>query len=191
MKKIISLILLLLWMILIFNFSAMDGKASHTRSNKIVRSVIENRVATPTAETVENVVSIDELESLKSDELNINENAKKQKVNKANEAKINKLVSKYDEPIRKLAHVFEYFVLILLMMNFIFQVVKNKRVLCYIIGIVLCLLYAGLDEFHQSHVTGRVGQARDVWVDCVGVLIGLVVVVVVQWVGRRVRKAEE
>ena len=88
MKKIISLLLLLLWMILIFNFSAMDGKASHTRSKKIVRSVIENRVVTPTSEIVENVVSVDESESLKSDELNINENAKTQKVRKANEAKI-------------------------------------------------------------------------------------------------------
>ena len=159
MKKLISLILLLLWMILIFNFSAMNGEISHDKSKKIVRSVIENRVVTPTTETTENVVNIDEQLSSEKNELN----------RKQNEKKIRKLVKKYDEPTRKMAHVLEYFVLILLMMNFI-------------------LLYAGLDEIHQGFVVGRVGQVKDVLVDSVGIVIGAIVVIVVQWTKRMLKK---
>jgi len=167
-------------MILIFNFSAMNGEVSHVKSRKIVKSVIVNRIVIPTTETTEDVVSIDKQESFKKNELNKEEKVKKQRMNR--------LVGKYDDAIRKLAHVLEYFVLILLMMNFIFQVIENKKFMCYVIGIVLCILYAGLDELHQSHVSGRNGQAIDVLVDSVGIVIGAVVMIVVQWIRGKLRK---
>jgi VanZ family protein len=43
-------------------------------------------------------------------------------------------------------------------------------------GIVLlvCILYAALDEFHQMFVLGRGPGIKDVYIDCVGAVTGIV-----------------
>lgn len=191
LKIIISLILLLIWMILIFNFSAMDGSSSHAKSTKVVRSIVENKTILPTADVNENSVSADGQELSKNNEISINENAEKQKLNKENEAKINKMVSKYDMPVRKTAHVFEYFVLILLVMNFFFQVVEKRKARYYLVGMLFCVMYACLDEFHQSYVAGRTGKVTDVLIDIIGIGVGVFLVIVVQKILSNRRKKNE
>ena len=178
MKRLISLILLVFWMILIFNFSAMDGEVSHIKSKKIVRRIVENRVVVPTSEVSGSLVRIDK------EEENI------QKLNKDRETKINKTILKYDESVRKVAHILEYMVLILLAMNFIFQMFqeRGKMLLYYLVGILFCICFACLDEFHQSHVAGRSGQMRDIWIDSIGIVIGIEVVVIAKWIKIRIRK---
>ena len=70
--------------------------------------------------------------------------------------------------VRKLAHFMEYFILGILVYNFII----NINIKLYY-GIIFCLLYAISDEIHQIFVSGRVFQLRDVLIDFIGVICGM------------------
>ena len=70
--------------------------------------------------------------------------------------------------VRKFAHFFEYFILGIFMLNVIINYNK-KYYLAYIFGI----LYACLDEVHQLFVNGRSGQITDVFIDSLGIILGV------------------
>ena len=74
--------------------------------------------------------------------------------------------------IRKFAHLFEYTVLGLLMINCL-KDYKINRV--YIVSIVCSMLYAITDEFHQLFISGRSGEIRDIIIDTLGALIGILI----------------
>lgn len=80
--------------------------------------------------------------------------------------------------LRKLGHVTEYAILAILWARALFQSgpwrgeLGNVRLL-WILGLVV--LYAGLDEWHQSWSSLRTGSPLDVLIDGVGGAIGLVV----------------
>lgn len=71
--------------------------------------------------------------------------------------------------IRKCAHVSEYFILGILVINLVSKYYVKH---CYLISFVVCVLYASSDEFHQLFVPGRSGLVRDVFIDLIGVLLG-------------------
>ncbi len=76
-------------------------------------------------------------------------------------------------PVRKYAHVFEYFVLFVLLFLYLdcYKIsFKNKLIYALIISI----LYACSDEVHQLFVEGRDGRVIDVIIDSCGSFIGLV-----------------
>ncbi len=73
--------------------------------------------------------------------------------------------------IRKMAHFVEYFILGILLINCLINYNK-KLYLSYVIGI----LYASLDEFHQLFVSGRSGQVRDIIIDVVGLILGIILI---------------
>ena len=82
--------------------------------------------------------------------------------------------------LRKAAHMAEFAVLgmllLLCMREYLMGAWKKFRLpLALIVGI----LYAGSDEFHQRFVPGRSGELRDVLIDSVGVCIGVVVISVI------------
>ena len=62
--------------------------------------------------------------------------------------------------IRKLAHYTEYLILGILVMN-----LNNNKSKSIYLSIIICLLYAISDEFHQSFVPGRSCQLYDVAID--------------------------
>lgn len=73
---------------------------------------------------------------------------------------------------RKAAHMFLYFVLFLFLLlatGLIFLKIRSEIAAA---GLV-CLLLAGLDEYHQTFVPGRSGELRDVAVDMAGALCAL------------------
>lgn len=70
--------------------------------------------------------------------------------------------------IRKLAHFTEYFILGILVINFITR--YDKKI---IIAILLCIIYATSDEIHQIFVTGRSCQVTDVIIDSMGSIMGV------------------
>ncbi len=78
---------------------------------------------------------------------------------------------------RKGAHVFEYFVLVLLSLN-AFRLAYPKERFGYslILSATLSLLYAFSDETHQLFVPGREGKLSDVGIDAIGIAIGVIVV---------------
>ena len=81
--------------------------------------------------------------------------------------------------IRKLAHIFLYF--LLGGTSFLFAVTLSVKTAAKVrptvsggIAFVISLLYACLDEVHQSFVPGRAAQIQDVGVDAIGFCLAIV-----------------
>lgn len=74
--------------------------------------------------------------------------------------------------IRKLAHITEYAILMILTLRIaILQWPYKKAILS---SLLFCIFYAATDEFHQTFIPGRVGTPVDVGIDMLGMLLGLV-----------------
>lgn len=74
-------------------------------------------------------------------------------------------------PVRKCAHMFEYFVLFLLSARAFRQ---SPRFWCEhanLLAVLLCIFYAASDEWHQSFVPGRSSSIGDALVDLLGVAL--------------------
>ena len=69
----------------------------------------------------------------------------------------------WDLILRKCAHVTEYAILTFLL----------RRALAAPWAAGAAFLYACPDEYHQSFVVGREGRPRDVAIDTIGIVIGL------------------
>lgn len=69
--------------------------------------------------------------------------------------------------IRKGAHMGVYFILSGLLLAAVWRLVVSARGRAAAV-FILCALLAGLDEFHQTFVSGRSGQLRDVLIDLAG-----------------------
>ncbi|MBB6216386.1 VanZ family protein [Anaerosolibacter carboniphilus] len=74
--------------------------------------------------------------------------------------------------IRKTGHLLEYFILAVLVFNALW-VSGIKGLKLYSVTFYMSLVYASLDEFHQSFVPGRGPQVSDVLLDGVGVAMGI------------------
>lgn len=76
--------------------------------------------------------------------------------------------------LRKLAHVFEFLTLFLLWVNALWQQDKLRKTL--VRAVILTLLYAMFDEVHQLFIVGRTGDLTDVFIDSLGIVIGLLII---------------
>lgn len=145
----IMLILVIFWSFLIFSFSSMNADESSNTSNKLVANFIESTLNFTNKIGATNAY------------FDHNEIIQVAKV-------INPLV-------RKLAHFTEYLilaVLIILYINYTFKV--PKYIYLFLISIIICIIYASVDEFHQLFVSGRTGKFVDVCIDTSGALMGLI-----------------
>ena len=84
---------------------------------------------------------------------------------------------------RKAAHMFLYFVLILLLWLALLPLIRSKRNQV-LLAAVLCAVLAGLDEYHQTFIPGRSGELRDVCVDLAGAAVAVALVVLLLWAAR-------
>jgi VanZ family protein len=75
----------------------------------------------------------------------------------------------YDVILRKFAHIAEYAILTALLF-WALQVHLASRTYGLFMAVVIALLYAFSDEWHQSFVPGREGSLRDVGTDSLGVI---------------------
>lgn len=80
------------------------------------------------------------------------------------------LPGEYDFVLRKLAHISEYFILTLLLINALKQYRLSKRKII-IISFLLAFFYACSDEYHQTFIIAREGAIRDVLIDSVGIFL--------------------
>lgn len=71
--------------------------------------------------------------------------------------------------IRKIAHMCEYALLFLLIYYGLHKTFKYQYYL--LISLILTFLYACSDEFHQTFISGRSGQFKDVLIDTIGMII--------------------
>ncbi len=86
--------------------------------------------------------------------------------------------------VRKTAHVTEYFVLAVTVAFPLYVYGVRGLRLVFFAGI-FCVSFAGLDEYHQSFVAGRGPSVRDVAIDSIGVLPGIILVRIVGFIGRK------
>ena len=79
--------------------------------------------------------------------------------------------------MRKCAHVTEYAILALLLGRALRSGTALRVKMSMLFGTVLlgCAVFAASDEFHQSFVKSRTPSVRDVLLDIVGALIGLLI----------------
>lgn len=78
----------------------------------------------------------------------------------------------YDIIIREVAHVIEYLILGLLVIN-VYKYFFKVDYKCFIICMLFCIIYALSDEIHQSYIPGRTFQYEDIFLDTLGCLIGI------------------
>lgn len=88
-------------------------------------------------------------------------------------------------PIRKLAHIFEFFILggvsYLFLSTFKGALKNHRGIFSFLFG----LICAVCDEFHQIFVPGRACQFTDVLVDSFGAFIAIMICVLIVRIRRR------
>ncbi len=159
LKIIISYILVILWMIVIFMFSNVDSYHSNSTSKGAINKVVD-----------------------KVDEGAVNVGIKDKPLNTLEKQNI---VNEINLPVRKIIHFTEYLILCLLWINALrVSNIKYK----YIISILICIIYAFTDEYHQTFINGRTGQLLDVLIDSSGVIVGSIIYYIGSKIFKKVSK---
>lgn len=102
-----------------------------------------------------------------------------------------KIIKKLNYPVRKVAHYSIYFILGILIYNFLLTTNLKRKEL---ISILICFLYATLDEFHQLFISGRTGQLKDILIDTSGALTAIILLRYIKKVklkNKRVKVAQD
>lgn len=71
--------------------------------------------------------------------------------------------------VKKGAHITEYAILYFFLFRAIHTVVVPRK--AFVVSAVISIAYAISDEYHQTFVPFREGTARDVLIDCLGILL--------------------
>lgn len=83
--------------------------------------------------------------------------------------KLERATELLNTPLRKVMHASVYFILACMIMFVINYSLHHKKYLVSaIITVVLVILAAGFDEYHQTFVDGRSGEIKDVLIDTIG-----------------------
>ena len=136
MKKLIKLILVILWMLLIFSFSNQKAIDSSKLSDGLIVKVAN--------------IFVDKALSKEKQE---------------------EILEKYTTIVRKTAHFVIYLILGILVINLFIEYDIKHLIL---ISLLVCLLYSISDEFHQLFIDGRSGEVRDIIIDTIGSLTGII-----------------
>ncbi len=92
-------------------------------------------------------------------------------------------IDKIHHPVRKLAHMTEYF-LLAISVSFPLYVYGVRGLWLPLLAGGFCVGFAALDEYHQSFVEGRGPSKRDVGIDSIGILAGVLMVQFFCFLGR-------
>ncbi len=88
--------------------------------------------------------------------------------------------SEIEYPVRKAAHMSEYF-LLAVAVSFPFYVYGLRGFPLMLVAGFICVAFACGDEYHQSFVDGRGPSVRDVCIDSIGAFAGILVVRMFCW----------
>lgn len=151
-KKIIVISILFLvavsWIIGIYKLSGMNANNSDKASRNTITIFIEDTIY---ATNKYGITNID-----------------------PNSPKIDKLSEMLNWPLRKCMHAFVYLVLATIILFGLNYYQNNKKyLLSVLITLVIIIIAASLDEYHQTFVSGRDGNIKDVIIDTVGAIVGI------------------
>lgn len=82
--------------------------------------------------------------------------------------------------VRKAAHMTEYF-LLAVAISFPLYVYRVRGVWLMLLAGIVCVGFAGFDEYHQSMVAGRGPSVKDVGFDSIGAFVGILLVQAFCW----------
>ncbi len=88
------------------------------------------------------------------------------------------LSTPYEIIVRKITHMLEFGVLSVLVMRIAYKRYDISLAISFLTALVVAMLYAISDEFHQIFVIGRDGNIKDIFVDLLGAYIFLHLAVV-------------
>lgn len=74
--------------------------------------------------------------------------------------------------IRKIAHFALYFLLGIIT-YLVISIYKDKNI--FIISLIICIVFASIDEIHQLFIVGRTAQVYDVFIDTLGSGSGIII----------------
>jgi len=146
---ILSWMLVLLTMVIIFNFSDENPKQSTETSKGMVEDILD--IFLPEEEITP------------------------------------QLVAKVQIPVRKLAHFAIYMLLGFCLANAFRATLRIKLIFNYIFSMITAVIYAGLDEFHQSF-TNRAASIKDVLIDSGGALFGILLFALFYYIVLRIQR---
>lgn len=134
LKKILSWSAVLIWMFIIYAFSAQSAEESSRLSRGLSRYLYNF-------------------------------------INRAIPKQLS--MQSFNQFLRSGAHFFIFFVLTLLLINaFRVSGYSDYKVLLY--TIIIAIIYAAADEFHQLFVPGRTADIKDIFVDGFGIIFGMI-----------------
>lgn len=96
------------------------------------------------------------------------------------EWQIGEYATRIEYPIRKIAHMSEYFILAIAI-SFPFYVYGVRGFPLMLVAGLICVAFACGDEYHQSFVAGRGPSLKDVGIDSIGAFFGILVVRIFCW----------
>lgn len=99
------------------------------------------------------------------------------------DSQVHYYIEQIHHQVRKLAHVTEYF-LLAISVSFPLYVYGVRGLWLPILAGGICVSFAALDEYHQSFVAGRGPSKKDVGIDSIGILIGVLLVQFFCFLGR-------
>lgn len=153
MKKAIKIIVLLAlaagWMVCIYKLSGMNSSKSNGKSADILSIIIADALDVTNDYGITN--------------------------SHPDDAKIERASALMNTPMRKVMHGSVYLVLAFFLM-ILLNIISNHKYywLTLLIALVLSIVFAITDEYHQTFVAGRTGQIMDVIIDSIGAIVGLI-----------------
>ncbi len=96
------------------------------------------------------------------------------------EEQISYFATRIEYPVRKLAHMTEYFCLAVAV-SFPFYVYGLRGFPLMLVAGLICVAFAAGDEYHQSFVAGRGPSKKDVMIDSIGAFGGIITVRIICW----------
>ena len=90
--------------------------------------------------------------------------------------------------VRKSAHVILFCLLSILCFIVIYEIKKSAKT-STLISFSITFIYACIDEIHQLFIPGRGSQIRDVLIDSIGALIGLIVINLIFMLKNKIKKS--
>lgn len=144
-KKYVPIGLVVIWMIVIFGFSAMNGKESNIKSKEVIHKIVTQVII------ITNKLNITHIDT--------------------HEEHLKEIVNNLNFILRKCMHASVYFILSMI----IFHLVRTNNLSvfrAFLIASLFSFVYACTDEYHQTFIDGRTGQFSDVLIDTAGVLVG-------------------
>lgn len=97
------------------------------------------------------------------------------------EPQVEQYACQIEHLVRKFAHMTEYFMLAVAV-SFPLYVYGLRGFPLMLMAGIICVAFAAGDEYHQSFVAGRGPSVKDVGIDSIGVVFGILTVQIICWI---------